>query len=326
MEERIIMNTIANKSKIHKRFETGSNMKKIIYKQRYLFMMVLPVVIIVTIFSYVPVFGWLIAFKDYRPGRDILSADWIGLKQFKMFFLDSKDALYIFRNTLSINILCLIFNLTFACMFAILVNEIKSNKIKSIIQTFSLFPFFISWVVVYSIYTVFFSVNSGVINIFLINIGVIKEGINLLGDPKYAWGLMVITALWKSMGYNAIIFLASISGIEQEQYEAAEIDGAGRWGRMWYITLPGLKSTFIVLLILTSGSLLSTDFDKYYLFTNPTNIEKMEVFDMYTYRYGMKLANFSYSTAVSMMKTIISIGMLLGVNTLSKKVTERSLF
>lgn len=297
-----------------------------IITQRYLLLMLLPTIVVLAMFVYRPMMYWVIAFKNYRVGQSIWSAQWVGLSAFREFFTDSGDALHVFRNTLSINLSSLIINLAGAMIFAILLNEISRAKLKSIVQTFSLLPFFVSWVITYAFFQVFFSANSGLFNALLVKSGIIKEGYNILGDPKYSLLMMIIANLWKSLGYNAVIFLATIAGIDQEQYEAASIDGAARLQKIWYITVPSMIGTLSVLLIMNSGWILNTSFEQFYQFTNPTNLPAMEVFDMYAYRYGMKLARFPYATAVGIFKTLISLLMLLITNTANRKLSGRSIF
>ncbi|GGD88749.1 ABC transporter permease [Paenibacillus nasutitermitis] len=313
-------------AKILKQKNNKTGLKYTIYKQRQLLLMLLPTLIVLAVFTYKPILSWVIAFKDYRIGKSVWKAEWTGFASFREFFMDSTDAVDVLRNTLVINIGALVINLTCALVFAILLNELKNKYFKSLVQTFSLFPFFISWVIGYSLILIFFSVNSGFVNMMLVKYEFIEEGINLLGDPKYSWVLMFGVNLWKSLGYNAIIFLAAIAGIDGQQYEAAEIDGAGRFAKIRHITLPSIVPTLVVLLILNSGMLLNSNFEQFYLFTNPTNVATMQVFDMYIYEFGLKLARFPYATAVSIVKTIVSILMLIIVNTLCKRLAGRSLF
>lgn len=299
---------------------------KRIYAQRYLLSMLFIGVVIVFVFAYIPLAGWLMAFKDYQIGTNLLKSDWVGLENFKQFFLDSSDALLVIRNTLVMNVISLVTILSISCTFAILLNEVRFKSLKVFTQSCTFFPFFISWVIVYSIFYSFLAVNSGAINQLLVSKGVISEGINFLGDPKYSWVLIILVNNWKFVGYNAIIFISSLAGIDQEQYESANIDGASRFQKIRYITIPALIPTFAVMLIMQAGFIFSSNFEEYYLFSNPTNWDVMEVFDIYAYKYGLKLLNFPYSTATSIVKTFVSIAMLLMVNRISKKVTDRGLF
>lgn len=288
--------------------------------------MLLPAFACIFVFHYVPLAGWIIAFKNYNVGSSLLEAEWIGLSQFKTFFLETSDFVYIIRNTLVMNVLTLIVTLSSSFCFAILINELPSRRTARVVQTVSFFPFFVSWVITYSIIHALFSASTGAINVALIRLGIIEKGLDVLGGERYAWPLIVAMNGWKSLGYGSVIFLAAIAGIPREQFEAAEIDGAGRFGRIWHVTVPNMMPTLVVLLILNSGWILSSDFSQYFLFTNPTNWERMEVFDMYVYKFGLKLLNYPYATAVGIVKTVVSLFILLNVNLISRKVHGRAIF
>lgn len=296
------------------------------WRQRYLYLMLLPALVVIVLFTYRPVMYWIIAFKDYRPGRNMFTVPWVGLSHFRDFFVDSRDAGYVFRNTIVINVTSLFVNLSAAMIFAILMNEIRRAPLRKIVQTASIFPFFVSWVIAYSFFHAIFSANTGLLNALLIRLGVIDKGINLLGDNRYGMRLIIIANLWKSLGYNAVIFLAAIAGIDQEQYEAAAIDGATRLQKIRYITAPGMYTTLAVLLIMNSGSLLSNGLDMFNQFTVATNKRSLEVFDMYVYTYGLKQGRFAYATAVGIFKTVVSLMMLVICNTTYRKLTDRSIF
>lgn len=297
-----------------------------LWDQKLLYLMLLPLIAAVVVFRYLPMTGWLMAFKHYQLGMNVLDADWAGLYYFKQFFKNTGDALYIIRNTLVINILSITLNLTLSCLTAVLLNELLIKKYKTLVQTSSFFPFFVSWVIAYTLFSAFFAANTGVVNTVLVKLGIIDEGINLLGDKKYSWLLMIIVNIWRSLGYNTVIFLSAITSIDTTQYEAAEIDGAGRIDKIRYITLPGVASTFVVLLIMNSGWIFNVNFEQFYLFTNITNRSTMEVFDMYIYRYGLELLDFSYATAVGVIKTIVSILLLIIVNATSKRLSGKSIY
>jgi len=297
-----------------------------LYRQRYLLLMLAPTIILISVFAYKPLTGWVMAFKDYRPGKNLWETNWVGLSYLIEFFQDTSDSWRVIKNTLVMNFTSLMNNMLCAMIFAILLNELSSFKFKRFVQTVSLFPFFISWMITYSIVYVFFSVNAGVVNTFLVSAGILKDGINILGDPKYSWGLMIGLNLWKSLGYNSIIFLAAIAGIDQELYEAATIDGASWFQKALYITVPCISPTFAVLIILNSGWLLESNFEQFYIFTNPTNITTMEVFEMYIYRFGLGMGRYAYATAVCIVKTAVSLILLTSVNYLSKRLTDKSVF
>lgn len=294
-------------------------------KNRNLYFMIAPAFILVFIFCYIPLAGWIIAFKNYQIGLHLWSAKWIGFTEFKNFLFQSNDYLYLLRNTLVMNISSIVINLIAACIFAIFINELRSKKFARVVQTISFFPFFISWVIVYSIVHALLGVSTGAINQTLEDLGFLKHGLDILGDPKFAWGLIIFLALWKTLGYNGVIFIAAISSISTEQFEAADIDGASRFQKIIYITVPSLLPTIVVLLILNSGWILNSNFDLFYLFTNATNWPKMEVLDMYIYKYGLQLTNYPYATAVGIMKSIVSVLIILGVNQAAKKATGKGI-
>ncbi len=297
-----------------------------ISRQRYLYAMLIPAVVITFIFAYVPLFGWFIAFVNYKPGFSLFSSEWIGFQQFKAFFTETKDYVYLLRNTLSINIGSLIANLGTAFVFALLLNEVRLRFFGKLIQTVTFFPFFISWIIIYSLSNALFATSAGAINQMLVQWGWIDEGMNVLGDPKYAWAFIIAIGVWKYLGYNSVIFISSIASIPAEYYEAAQIDGANRWQRMLYITVPNLVPTLIVLLILNSGWILNSNFEQFYLFTNTTNWEKMEVLDIYIYKYGLQLLNYPYATAVGIMKTVMSLLIIVSVNAIAKRATGKAIF
>lgn len=290
------------------------------------YLMLLPGILVTGIFSYAPMYGLYMAFSDYKLGRSILGARFVGLANFKEFILDSIDFLSLLRNTIAMNILSLFIGLLVAMIMAIILNETHVLRIKKIVQTSTFFPFFISWVIVYNIFSVFLGSQSGVLNTFMKDIGLIKKSINYLTDPRYSWGLIVGANLWKMLGYNSVLFLASISGIEVDLYEAADIDGADRLQKIWFITIPAILPTLQVLLVLNFGHIFSSNFDQFYLFTNGLNRPTMEVFDMYVYRFGLKQLNYSYATAVGFGKSFAGLIMIIIMNRVSKKVSGRSVF
>ncbi len=304
----------------HMRTSRLSLLQKL-YKQRYLSLMLFPAVALTLVFSYLPIVGWYMAFVNYTIGRSLLSAPWMGLHNFGVFFLEGHDYLYIIRNTLVMNLASIAINLVAAVAFAVLLRELVWARFSKLMQAATFFPFFISWVTTYSLVYAFLGSSSGAINLTLMKLGIIKEGINVLGSKAFAWPLIIGTNLWKYLGYNSVIFVASIAAIPTEQFEAARIDGAGRWGTIRHVTLPNLMPTVVVLVIMNSGWLLNSNFEQYYLFTNPTNWERMEVFDMYIYKFGLTLANFSYATAVGILRTVVSLVLLVAVNWISKRVT-----
>ncbi len=296
-----------------------------IAEQHRLYIMMLPMLAAVTLFCYIPLGGWAMAFTDYQLGGSMFGGEFIGFKQFTYFFTQAVDSSYVIRNTLVINLSSLAINLVTACAFAILLNEVRTSSLRRIVQSFSFFPFFVSWVITYSIFNSFLSMQTGVINVLLQDLGLIDKGINFLSEAKYSWGVILFVNFWKSIGYNSVIFLAAISGIDQEQYEAASIDGASHMQKIIHITLPGLMPTLVMLLIMNSGWIFSSNFEEFNLFSNSVNWQTMEVLDVYVYRYGLKLLDYSYATAVGVIKTIASLIMFFLVNLVAKRINGRSL-
>jgi len=311
--------------------DSGTYRKKTLFrdrvkKQRYVLIMMAPAFILTFIFCYLPLTGWVMAFTDYKIGKSLFSGKFTGFLQFQHFLAGSKDFIYLIRNTLVINVSSVIINIFLAVVFAVLLNEIHHSRYKKTVQTITFFPFFISWVITYSVVWALFAVRSGSINQLLISLGIVKKGFNFLGDPNYSWGLMIVLNMWKYLGYNSIIFLAGISGISLEEYEAAAIDGASRFQRVMKITLPNLIPTASILLIMNSGWVFNSNLEQFFIFTNPTNQDKMQVLDMYIYTYGLKLTDYSYATAVGILKTAVSILTLWLVNRASRKLSDSAIF
>jgi putative aldouronate transport system permease protein len=303
-----------------------NNLFRKIFKQRYRLALLAPAFLLIVVFSYAPLYGWIMAFVNYRIGTKLLTSEYVGFFYFIKFFKESNDYIYLLQNTLAINVLSIVISLPLSAFVAILLKEVRWKFGAKIVQTVTFFPFFVSWVITYALITSLFSVNSGSLNIAMIKIGVIDEGINLIGSPKYSWGLMVSLDVWKYLGYNTIIFLSTLSGISLEQYEAAEIDGANRFQQIVHITIPHLVPTLCVLIIINSGWIFSSNLEQFYIYTNGTNWSKMEVLDMYVYKFGLKNLKYSYATAVGIMKSIISLGLVIGINKLIKKLDGTSIF
>lgn len=295
-------------------------------RQRYLFAMLLPGIALIALFSYVPLNGWVMAFTRYRPGFPIWSGEWTGLKQFAFFFVGGRNAFNVVKNTLVLNLSSMLCAVGAGLLLAILINEVGNRFFKRIVQTVSFFPFFVSATVTYLIFWITFSSSSGVLNNFLVNSGVLAKGINLLGDEKLSVPLICLVNTWKNGGYFSVLFLAAISNIDNEQYESADIDGAGRVAKAWYITLPGIVTTIVVIVIINIGYIFSSNFEMYYLFTNPTNLQTMEVIDIYLYRYGLQKFDFSYATAVGIIRTGVSIILVFLTDSLSRRIRNVGLF
>ena len=297
-----------------------------IRRQKWVLLMLLPLLVLTIIFSYVPLVGWVMAFTDYHIGAPLFGNAWTGLKQFVRLGSYSDDLLRLLRNTVVINFVSVFNNLFCALVLTLLLREVKWRFGAKAVQTVTFFPYFVSAVIAYAIFNGLLSVNSGAINMALVKAGVIKRGINILGDAKYSWPLMIFVNLWKFTGYNCVLFMAAAAGIPMDQYESAEIDGANRFQKAIYITLPSLLPTAAVLLIMNSGWILNSSLDMFMVFQNTTNMETMEVLDMYIYKYGLKLMDYSYATAAGIAKTAVSLLLLVIVNKSVKKLSGTGIF
>ena len=297
---------------------------KKIKQQKALIIIAIPVFLYVLLFNYVPIWGWVLAFNQYQPGSGFLETPWVGFQNFIDLFNDERFYQVII-NTLGMSALNLIFG-TIACVgLAILLSEIRFIAFKKLVQTVSYLPFFISWVAAASIVITFLS-NEGPLNDVLKNLHLIDQPILFLGKPELFWTIITLSAIWKSTGYGAIVYLSAITSIDPSLYEAANIDGAGRLKRIWHITLPGIMPTIIVLLILHIGGILNTGFEQQYLLGNNIVGQVSEVLDLYVLRYGIQLGNYSYSVAAGMFKSVISIILIVSANTLAKRMNYSRLY
>nr|WP_308627756.1 ABC transporter permease subunit [uncultured Eisenbergiella sp.] len=290
-------------------------------------------VLYLLLFSVIPMFGIVLAFKSYKITsgiQGIFSSEWIGLKYFREFFTDYRFA-ELLRNTIAISTLKMIFAFPVPIILAILISECHNKPFKRLIQTASYLPNFVSWVLVYGISSALLSQNSGVINQLLVKLGIVSQGIPFLTDPDYFWGTTVVLSIWKSSGWWAIIFLAAISGIDSTLYEAAGIDGAGRLKRIWHITLPGIKGSIVTVLILSIGSFLGggmvgSNFEQSFLMGNTVNNATSEIIQTYAFKMGMAQGRFSYATAVDLIQSVLSIFLVIISNQAAKKVSGEGLF
>lgn len=303
----------------------NGNLNKFL-KQIELQTMVWPGIIFLIIFSYIPMYGILMAFKKFNLANPVIwSAKWEGLKYFKEFFQD-ENFFRIMKNTIGMNIIGLIISFPVTIIFALFLNEITGKNFKRITQTVSYLPHFISWVVYGGIVINILSTDSGVLNDALMRLHIIREPLFFLGEPKYFWGVAIISGLIKEMGWGAIIYLAAITGVDQEIHEAAVIDGAGRFNRMWHVTLPSISGTILIMLILAISGILNSGFDQIYMLQNTLNVSASEVIDTYVYKMGMSSMRFSYATAVGLFKSVIAVILLMSANFISKKLTDKGLF
>ena len=296
-------------------------------EKRKLFLISIPFILFITAFCYVPLIGWVISFFQYYPGIPLNKLEFVGLKNFQAFFYNKKQVLNVVRNTFVLSGLILA-TLPLPAVFAILLNEMRNAKFKKLVQTFSTIPYFISYVLLYLAFVTILSPSDGMLNILLSEkMHLIDRPLNVLTNEKIAWSVQTFTYLFKNLGYSAILYLSAIAGIDPQLYEAAEVDGAGRWAKIIHITVPGILSTFVVLLVLGLGNVLSgAGFEQYYVFGNAMVLDKLEVIDTYTYKMGIVQGNYSFGTAMSMMKSLLSVGLMVTANSLVKKIRGSSIF
>ena len=290
---------------------------------KWLYLLLLPGVVFFAVFRYAPMYGVSIAFKDYVPFLGVNGSPWVGFQHFEDFF-SNPDFPRLLGNTLILAFLNLGIAFPLTIVLALLLNEVRLSILKRTVQTLVYIPHFLSWTIVASLSFLLFALDFGPLFLFLNN--VMGTNIDFLSDPNWFRPLIVLQEIWKNTGWGTIIFLAALATVDQDQYEAAIIDGAGRFRRVWHITLPGIRSTIIVMLILAIGQMLNTGFEQIYLMTNALNRDVADVFDTYVYFVGITQGAYSYSTAVGLFKSVVGIVLIFGTNWLAKRFNQSGLF
>ncbi len=293
-------------------------------RQKVLLLWSLVYVIYGFIFCYLPLAGWLMAFENYKPKDGFFHSQFIGLGKFKQLFIDD-GFLRVIRNTLAMGVINLVVTFVAAIVFAILLNELKSQGGKKVVQTISYLPHFLSWIIVTGILHDALS-GTGIVNDLLLRFHLLNEPINFFAHPKYFWGIVAFANVWKETGWNAIIYLAAIVAIDTNLYEAAAIDGAGRWARIRYITLPGIKPTIIILLLMNAGNVLNAGFEVQYLLGNGLVQSVSQTIDIYVLKWGISQGDYSLGTAAGVFKSVVSIVIILIVYGMAKRAGEERLF
>ncbi len=291
-----------------------------------LFLMAFPFLVVTFVFYYLPIAGWIYAFYDFTPGIPLSDTPFVGFKWFRSIAQNRtqlEEVVRVMTNTVAMSTLGIVTSVL-PVAFAILLTEIRSKRFRKLVQTLTTIPNFISWILVFSLAFMLFSVDNGIVNQLLIKLGFIDEGINFLATNSNVWLTMMAWYWWKSLGWGAILYLAAIAGIDQQLYEAAEVDGAGRFRKIWHITVPGIVPTFFVLLVLSIGNFINNGMEQYFAFQNPMNKDTIEVLDLYVYNIAFA-NNFPFATAVSMLKSVISVALLFFANSLSKLVRGESI-
>ena len=300
--------------------------KKKLDQGKRMFLYMLPFLLLCFAFSYFPLHGWIYSFYDYKPPLKLSQCNFMGLRWFKMIFVNPAQVRQLFivmRNTFAMSFLNIATSVL-PLFFAVFLNEIKCKWFRKMVQTLTTIPNFISWVLVYAVAFCLFS-NTGMVNTVFQNLGVILKPIKFLDSDSHTYIAMLLWSTWKGLGWGAIMYLASIAGIDQEMYEAARVDGAGRFQLMRYITLPELMPTYVVMLMLSVANFLNNGMDQYFVFQNAFNKAHIQVLDLYVYNIGMTGSSLSLATAISMLKSLISVTLLMAVNRISKKIRGVSL-
>lgn len=306
-----------------KLFSRFGNLKKEIYRDRYMLLIFSLPLAYYIIFRYIPIYGIIIAFKNFSPFKGITGSPWVGFKYFIEFF----ESVYFWRvlkNTLILSLYGLVIVFPLPIIFALMLNEVRNQKFKKIVQTISYLPYFISVVVVVGIVTNFLSPSTGVINIILKQLGF--EPVFFMAEAKYFPFVYTAMSAWKVLGWDAVIYIAALTTIEQEQYEAAIIDGASKWQQVVHITIPGIMNTIVIMLLLKIGSILSIEFESILLMYNPIIYSTADVISTFVYRKGIAEANYSFGTAVNLFQSVIGFVLLVISNKISNKLTDSGLW
>ncbi|AOZ91786.1 ABC transporter permease [Paenibacillus crassostreae] len=292
-------------------------------RDRFLYLLALPGIVFFILFKYVPMWGIVISFQDYSPYQGMWASPWVGFEHYIRFF-SNPDFLILFRNTMAINLLSLVFFFPLPILLSVMMNELRGNKFRKTIQSIVYLPHFLSWVIIVGITFLLLSTGEGIINQLLVAAGLNK--IDFLTNSNYFWGLLTVQSIWKDAGWGTVLFLAAMAGIDPQLNEAAKIDGAGRFRQIWHITLPGIRSVVIILLILRIGHIMDVGFEQVFLMTNGAVSEVADVFDTYVYRLGIKQGQLSFSTAVGVFKSLVGLILVVGANKLAKKFGEDGVY
>lgn len=286
--------------------------------------MVWPGVLFMIIFNFIPLYGIVIAFKDYSVLDTIASSEWVGLEYFREFFGDSLFWRVI-QNTFAISFLKLLIGFPAAIMLAVLINELVHTKFKKAVQTISYLPHFLSWVILGGMFITWLS-DTGLVNNILMDLGMIDQPIRFLTDPSKYWGVAVLSDIWKEVGWNTILYIAAMTGIDPALYEAARMDGASKWKQVIHITLPSIRHIIALTFILNVGGLLNSNLDQTLVLQNPVNYQTSEVLNSYVFKMGIQQGDFSYATAIGLFISVVSLILIAVSNLVTKKISDESVF
>jgi putative aldouronate transport system permease protein len=296
---------------------------KEIKKYKFLYLFLLPAFVWFIIFYYTPIYGVTIAFKDYSLTKGILGSPWVGLKHFERMF-GSPEFTRVFKNTLIISFLKLLFVYTSGIFLALALNELFHEKFKKVVQSITYLPHFLSWVIIGSIMVELLSPSSGLVNHMIVALG--GKPIYFLAETEWFVSILILSDMWQSIGWGSIIYLAAIAGVDPQLYEAATMDGAGRFKKIWHVTLPSISSVIIIMMIFNIGNMMNAGFDQIFNLYNPAVYEVADIIDTYVYRVGLVQMNFSFSTAVGLFKNAIGLVLVLLVNRLANRFGQTGLW
>lgn len=294
-----------------------------VLQHKYIYLLVLPGAVYFLLFKFVPMWGLLLAFKDYNPFLGFFGSEWIGLELFRELF-QSRNFFLMLRNTLAINLFGLAFLFPVPIVLALMLNEVRHEAFKRIQQSIVYLPHFLSWVVVASMTFFLLSIDVGIVNKVIIGFG--YEPVSFLSEPNFFWAIITLQNMWKEAGWGTIIFLAAMAGVDPQRYEAAVVDGAGRWRQIWHITLPAIRPTIIILLILRLGNMADVGFEQVLLMQNPLVMSVAEVFDTYAYNHGILNGQISVGVAVGMFKGVVGFLLVVGSNYVVKKLGHEGIY
>lgn len=310
---------------MNKRINRKKKDKKVTIKQTWPYhLLLLPGMLVLVVYTIIPFFGNIMAFQDFKPALGFFRSEWVGLENFRTMFM-LPDFGRVVTNTLIIAVCKIVLTMVFSLFFAILLNEITHTKLKKTVQTICFLPHFLSWVILASVFKNLLD-SSGLVNQFLVGEGILKEAVNFLGSNKFFKGILIGTDVWKEFGYGAVIFIAALTGINPELYEAAALDGAGRLAKIWHVTLPGIRTTIVMVATLNIANILNAGFDQVYNMISPVVYQSGDVIDTYVYRLSFLSNQYSLATAVGMFKSIISFVLIIISNWAAKKFANYRIF
>lgn len=300
-------------------------LKKSVTKYWQMYLLLVPVILYYIVFKYMPMVGAQIAFRNFSFRKGIWDSTWVGMKHFERFF-SSSQAITIIWNTLYLGFLTLVFCFPVPIVLALIINEIRSARLKDTLKTITYAPHFVSTIVVVGMLMSMCSPSTGIVNSLFVRLGIFDEPLYLMGSARYFRPMYILSGIWKDSGWNAIIFISALAAVDTTLYEAAEVDGANRWQQLLSITLPSILPTIVIMLILETGKVLNIGFEKVYAMQTDLNLTVSEVISTYTYKQGLENLEYDYATAIGLFNSVVSFIMLLVVNGLSKRLSETSLF